>query len=183
MIIEESPERGVALVELSIIIFVLLVFITAGFEFASALQQHERASMLSRQAAASAYRQCSAEVDSTAAESCLQGVVEHFEDFVAEALPGMEVIISMYRHDHEDLSCPLAFQAFSIVGGDHFRSRISAFSQGTSRSNEQTISADMVCTQRVVVAAEVFVPYRGLIPAAAVWFNYRPSEFYNVSVL
>lgn len=178
-----ANDHGVALIELAVVVGLFVMLILGGFEFSAALRKHEAASALSRQVAASGFRECSAESDDQASAACLQGVIDRMTAFIGRSLPGTQIVLHSYRNDVPSSSCPATFSPSAIVSNGSHSSRVVVQDATHHSSVRVSIDSGSVCDNGVLIVAEVFVPFENGLFGIARWIADNEQVFYNVTAI
>ena len=179
----QANESGVALIELAVVVGLFVMLILGGFEFSAALRKHEAASALSRQVAASGFRECSAESDDQVLAACLQGVIDRMTAFIGRSLPGTQIVLHSYRNDVPTSTCPATFSASALVSNGSLPSRVVVQDNTHQRTARVSIDSGTVCDNGVLIVAEVFVPYENGLFGIARWIADNEQVFYNVTAI
>ena len=175
-----TRQRGAAIAELAITVALLLFFALAGLEFARSFKYLEAAAILSREAASIAFRDCAAETQVGVATTCYETVRARIEEAGQDLLGSASVVLTALRYDGDQEACDSGPQVLVQVGEGTYSSRFQVVSGTTSGSR---ISRRLVCDNRVIVVAEVFIAYRAIVPIIPRFFSYNPSEFYDIAVM
>lgn len=155
----DSSEDGVAMVELAITVAFLLFIALAGLEFASSLKYLEVASVLSREAAGMAFRDCSAETDEDILKSCLNTVKNKIENAGEDVIGPTSVVLTLYTYAGAPGTCsPNPDPNPRFVGTGSKLELIEGVTHGSK------INTQVICENRVVIVSEIFIQYTPLLP-------------------
>jgi len=172
---ENSSESGNALIEFAIALPLFLIIIFGGFEIAGSLSAVQEANHLSREIAATAYRECAfdgaASSDETPAssymnaDSCLSEVVARFENDTATLLPNTRFSISLFNAS----GAGVEQSGHAASSGTPTKFSTANFTSNTSalnRSLKNTLDG-----HRTVVVSEVYVNRNSMVGSIPVFWN------------
>ncbi len=163
-----SSERGIALVELSMIIVPLVLIVFSGFEATSYMRQRQISQMLSRETAVKVYRRCSgfeaprpSQVDAGRARQCLLDAIAEMRSINGPAATAA-FDVGLYRCDPltEGAACNAPAMAASVGDVGVFSSRI---------GNLGDPFRNLLISQRAAVAVRVSFPYQSPLLGSAVY--------------
>jgi hypothetical protein len=191
--IDESDlrqENGHALLELSIVIFALLVIGLSALEGAQVLQAQQNATALSKELSGIAFRECLAERTAVGTprydpQNCFNSVVSN--EFRAKTLkiaPTAEYIVSLYTYDGTNISRDAYYE--EKAANSTFASRFS--SAGLKNAAAQPAAdranvADALIHYQSLVIGEISVPYSGLDFISRSLIPFDVSSVYASSIL
>lgn len=158
---------GAAFVELAITVAVVLFLIFAGLEFSRALRTIEVASLISREAASVAFRDCAADRGDKLS-ACLELTRQDIESLGRQISNGeVDVVLSFFQ--------PLP---------DGSISRVAFAASGRAASTvDQTLIGDVARRQRLLVVAEAYVSFQSVFSnkRRVLWF--RPARLYDLTII
>ena len=178
-------ERGIALVELAIIIFPLLLLVFSGFECTSYMRQRQVAQMLSRETAVKIYRKCSGfetpvpgQPDPLRAQQCFADAIADMRSVNGSAAAAT-FEVGLYRCDPptEDVACTTPALAASLGNVVPFTTRMET--SGDPLRN-------LIISQRAAIAVRVSFPYRSPIVGSMVYAGLSAlqlGEIVDVTIL
>lgn len=180
-------EAGHAYVEMALVFPILLVISYAGLEYSRSLRYVQVATMLSREAASIAFRECVWEKEGPKAAACLSGVRESLDNFGEERFKGAEIILSLYSYTGPPDTCDRDIRLVAVVGQDRFNSRFGIKSGEENGGNigSEAIRFDkqVLCDNRALIIGEVYIPYNAILRIIPGFFYYNPKEFYGVAIM
>lgn len=173
MILISSNDRGIMMIELSVLVpFVLLIVFTA-IEIAHYLRVHQAVTTMSREAANMAFRECSESTD-TEVQNCLNSKRDKIVSAAKISLPGFDISnlrITFIREASADPSNP---SVPPVSLHDPWTSCLNALCSPPSNwpvrfpksrfQQSQGDLANLIDDVRVVVTGEVSYPYRSILP-------------------
>ena len=193
--------HGSVLVELALILPLMLSLTFGSFEIAKLIRFQQTLSVVSREGANAAFRECST---STTPSSCLDapntpndvwGRINRYQNTV---IPGAEIILSIYRYDSATLTISLVGQTgIDPMTGQTPAGRKSHFTPGPLDPNNPNPPTDLYRAvpanefglgsinsgNPTIAIAEVFYLYRPGISPRLPFFSYVRKSFYEVTIL
>lgn len=193
----KNSESGHAYVELALVLPILALLSYGGLEYSRSLKYVQIATMISREAAGTAFRNCVVKADpdfyETASEqrleveSCLAKVRRSLESAGEERFTGASLLLSVYRYDGPQDTCNANVTQVAIVGEGDYKSQFGVKAEGKDGaiSGPDTIRFDkqVLCDNRYLVISEVFLPYSTIVKLIPGYFTYNPTEFYGVAIM
>ena len=180
---KKSSEQGNVIIEFALVLWIIVLISMAGLEITRAIGRRQIATVLSREVANAVYRKCSVIPPQSSFQSCLNvepagARMTDFRSFAVGLVPGTRISVRIWsvnpatglpREEYADLiptPVPLDIKnSFSATGSS------SEFKA-------------LVAQHDLVVAAEVFVPFRPIfLNFGGNLFNLRNGNFYDVTVL
>lgn len=164
-------ECGAALLELSLTLTLLFLVGFGCLEFSRVLRETERATLLSRESASIAFRDCAADTGTKLVE-CLEQTRQNMERFGRQiAGNDVEVIISLYSQGETG--------EITRVGAAGSGGKPSRFADVP----EQDALRAAIASHRLIVIAESFVPFHSIFgePGKILWF--QPTHLYVATVI
>lgn len=150
---QASSERGVAIIELAIVLPMLILLFFGAIELVRALQMQERMTVLTKEAANIMFRDC-LELDEPAltqaagADACMNKALADIDNASRFVMPGALWILSLYDKD-------------SATPGN-LKARVSSAGAPASRFDTNPVPNGLLLSQGKIVTAEVFFTYRPL---------------------
>lgn len=163
-------ERGIALVELALVVPVLFFIILAAVEYGMLLKKYEQLSHISREAANSAFRECATQATP---QACIDTVTARSTQAAQVLVPGAAVILSLYRYDSTMRRTQLQAVNQATANARGFTTRYSpgSFSATTINNDNKT-----------VVASEVFYQAGSMTKVVNAFFSSSPRVLYETTV-
>ena len=202
---QTDSERGLAIIELALIMPLFVAVALVGLEISRALSYSQAAVSLSREAASRAFRKCGSDWSADTANAakmlkvrnCLEKQEAALEQFANRAFPGTEVILTIFRYGAPGaaVTCTAGnmnagFTRVSRAGtGTYqttflFKNNVGVYDPALSTGSAiRGIDTQTACLTRVIVAAEVYIPYSSVSGRGASLFSYNPQEFYSAATL
>jgi Flp pilus assembly protein TadG len=85
------------MIELALVIPFLIIVVLAAFDFSGLFRNYQKLSMISRESANVAFRDCLSQVSNSDIESCVAASHLKISTQLGAALPGVELLISLYE--------------------------------------------------------------------------------------
>lgn len=171
-------QAGVVLIELVLILPVTLLVVILAIEISRCIQHIQTASMLSREAASLAYRECQDAPPKL--KHCLNQVRDIVQGYAANVAPGAAIAVSIF-HFEPGTSSMTTGQSDPVDGLVSSFFWDNARIRGTGEAKD--LSVDFHSDQRVVSIGEALIPFKPLIPGVARLFSITTGNYYHATII
>ena len=182
-----SGERGIGLVEFAFIIPIILTIAFTGLEFSRYMKTTQILGLATKQAANVSFRECrslsaieSVPGDQTTSTlwGCLAPASTSLQDYLTSALPGAELVVSVYDYD----AVTNTVTRVAITGVDDVT--FTTLNGYSSRYSPFTILGEVssfsAFTSRLFVS-EIFYDFPSSLPTFS-QFSFTPRVFYETAI-
>lgn len=167
-----AETSGAVIMELALALPVLVLLFLSSTEYVRALQVQQTLAVVSREAANATFRDC-VELDNV--DECLDYVYDRMFDSSQKALPGMELIITIYTYDFDPITGVEKIERAGVrpASAATPKGRPSKFSLAEFQGPKK---AFMQLQQKIAIA-ETFVSFTPIIENAPI-----SREFYDAAI-
>jgi Flp pilus assembly protein TadG len=169
-----ADKAGVIL-EFALILPLILGITLGAFETARAMRIHQRMSVLSREAANAAFRECS---DLPSPSACLNNVLTRMNSLNASGAPGAELVLTIFTYDASTSNVVLAGRAGTDGAGVTSKGNATRYSSANVASNITSLNAQ----NRVIAISEVFLPYSSVTGTFPGFYKFSKAVFYETTI-
>ena len=169
-----KEQKGVALIELALILPLIALLVFTGLEFSRSLKHIQLAAALSREVASLALRECISDSDERV-PYCLEIIQADIEEFGSRLISDTELIVSIYRYHREDNN----FKRVGSAGGSKYASRFEEEEEGLTDS----LHVSLTGAETVIAIGEAYVPFYAIVSKVEKYLGYQSGVYYDATIM